>query len=614
MIKKRTPCNLPTCVYLRITMSPYNENIPDPKELEKEIGNFLNQKFGGNVKIVSPFSIPERDKTEDKSVKAEKQKFNLDFDMKPEELVAYLDQFIIRQERAKAVLATKICTHFNRIRHLKKEGRKASGIVGGIKNNVLMIGPTGVGKTYMVKLIADKIGVPFVKGDATKFTEAGYVGGNVEDLIRDLVREADDDITRAECGIVYIDEVDKIAASPHIMGADISRTGVQRALLKPMEETDVELKVPHDPVSMLKEMERYQKTGSVEKQVVNTGNILFIMSGAFNGLTEIVEKRNRKKSIGFGSTLHDSGEADAILKELRTEDLVEYGFETEFVGRLPVRTTLESLSEDDLFAILKNPNNPVILSKKLDFSAYGIALRFDDEILREIARRAHLENTGARGLVSAVEEVLLPFETRLPSLGLTEFPATIEAAVSPEEALTSLADPASAEKWEMRFQCLERQETETLSTYIKDHWEQLTIGHLLPITPFRTELASRLCIASGISTSQALERIHSHYEAVKKLEVNFFSKFGMHVLFEEDAVDFLMDQIVSSEATGEEIFTKITGDFKLGLALIREKTGKTHFFITREALLEPERFLDDLVKEELIGKDGAIRLPDNTKP
>lgn len=594
-------------------MSLYNENIPDPKELEKEIGNFLNQKFGGNVKIISPFSMPERDKKEDKSVRTNKESFSLDFKMKPEELVAYLDQFIIRQERAKAVLATKICTHFNRIRHLGEEGRKTSGIVGGIKNNVLMIGPTGVGKTYMVKLIADKIGVPFVKGDATKFTEAGYVGGNVEDLIRDLVREADDNIERAEYGIIYIDEIDKIASAPDVMGADISRTGVQRALLKPMEETDVELKVPHDPVSMLKEMERYQKTGDLEKQVVNTGNILFIMSGAFTGLSEIIEKRSRKKSIGFGAKLHDNSDTDAVLKELRTEDLVEYGFESEFVGRLPVRTTLESLSEDDLYEILKNPNNPVILSKKLDFSSYGISIRFSDEILREIAKRAHLENTGARGLVSAVEDVLLTFETRLPSVGVKEFPVTIEVAENPHETLASLTDPAMKETWQKRFQRLEEEETAYLSSYIEDHWTQLTMDHLLPLTPWRADVAAKLCIGKGIATGNAIETIHSHYEEVKKLEVNFFSKFGMHILFDEDAVDFLIDQILTAEATSEEMFTKITGDFELGLALIREKTSKAHFFITREALMSPERFLDDLIKEELTGKDGAIRLPDNTK-
>jgi ATP-dependent protease Clp ATPase subunit len=151
-------------------------------------------------------------------------------------------------------------------------------MVGSIKNNVLMIGPTGVGKTYVIKLIANKIGVPFVKGDATKFSETGYVGGDVEDLVRDLVREADDDIELAQYGIIYIDEVDKIASSRNLIGADVSRTGVQRALLKPMEETEVDLKVPHDPISMIQEIEQFRKTGKREKRSVNTGNILFIMS------------------------------------------------------------------------------------------------------------------------------------------------------------------------------------------------------------------------------------------------------------------------------------------------------------------------------------------------
>jgi ATP-dependent protease Clp ATPase subunit len=171
--------------------------------------------------------------------KAPRQKKKINFDLKPEELIAYLDQFVVKQDSAKAILATKICTHFNRIKRAQ-EGHENSGsvsMVGHIKNNVLMIGPTGVGKTYVIKLIANKIGVPFVKGDATKFSETGYVGGDVEDLVRDLVREADDDIELAQYGIIYIDEIDKIASSRNIIGADVSRTGVQRALLKPMEET-----------------------------------------------------------------------------------------------------------------------------------------------------------------------------------------------------------------------------------------------------------------------------------------------------------------------------------------------------------------------------------------
>ena len=189
----------------------------------------------------------------------------------------------------------------------------AHDMVGSIKNNVLMIGPTGVGKTYLIKLIAKKIGVPFVKGDATKFSETGYVGGDVEDLVRDLVREADDNIELAQHGIIYIDEIDKIAGSRNMIGADVSRTGVQRALLKPMEETEVDLKVPHDPISMLQEIERFRKTGNREKRSVNTKNILFIMSGAFGDLTEIIHRRMTSQNIGFGAAVRTHQDRQDIL-------------------------------------------------------------------------------------------------------------------------------------------------------------------------------------------------------------------------------------------------------------------------------------------------------------
>ena len=229
-------------------------NLPDQKELEKEIGDYLSRKYGSQVKIISTGLFPSSQPDGEKKTKVAKEsELTFNFDLKPEELVAYLDEYVVKQDEAKAVLATKICTHFNRIRLEHKSGRHASA--GQIKSNVLLIGPTGVGKTYLIKLIARKIGVPFVKGDATKFSETGYVGGDVEDLVRDLVREADDSIEKAQCGIIYVDEIDKIAASPHRIGADVSRTGVQRAFLKPMEETEVELKVPHDPISQIEAME-----------------------------------------------------------------------------------------------------------------------------------------------------------------------------------------------------------------------------------------------------------------------------------------------------------------------------------------------------------------------
>ena len=294
-------------------MKEINEKIPTPKELEKEIAEFLTKKFGGNVKVAQPMVIQQENMLgpDEKPPKREKK---ISFDLKPEELVAYLDQYIVKQESAKAILATKICTHFNRIKRYQASPDTVNDMVGSIKNNVLMIGPTGVGKTYMIKLIAKKIGVPFVKGDATKFSETGYVGGDVEDLVRDLVREADGDIEHAQYGIIYIDEIDKIASSRNLVGADVSRTGVQRALLKPMEETEVDLKVPHDPISMLQEVENFRKTGKREKNVVNTKKILFIMSGAFNDIAEIVQKRISSQGIGFGASLPKADEKAGFVE------------------------------------------------------------------------------------------------------------------------------------------------------------------------------------------------------------------------------------------------------------------------------------------------------------
>lgn len=385
-------------------MTPFNEKVPDPKELEKELGDFLAKKFGGSVKLASPIVMPQAAKT-DEGEKPPQRQPTIDFDLKPQDLISYLDQYVVKQTAAKDILATKICTHFNRIKHVQSAPDEFNDMVGVIKNNVLMLGPTGVGKTYMVRLIAKKIGVPFVKGDATKFSETGYVGGDVEDLVRDLVKEADGDMELAQYGIIYIDEIDKIASSQNLIGADVSRTGVQRALLKPMEETDVDLKVPHDPVSMLQEIDRFRKTGKKEKSSINTKHILFIMSGAFSGLEKIISRRITDQKIGFGASLSNASEEADILTRVKSEDLVQFGFESEFVGRLPVRSVFERLAQADLCDILKNPNNPIILGKKLDFAAYGIDVKFQTQALEVLAERAFDENTGARGLVSAVEEI-----------------------------------------------------------------------------------------------------------------------------------------------------------------------------------------------------------------
>ncbi len=219
-------------------MKTTNQKPPSPKEIEKELGQFLAKKFGASVKMMPPVVL-RQEAGADQPPRIARTRPEINFDLTPVQLVAYLNQYIIGQQRAKAVLATKVCTHFNRVKYMRQHADQVIDLVGGIKNNILMIGPTGVGKTYMIKLIAKKLGVPFVKGDATKFSETGYVGGDVEDLVRDLVREADDDIELAQCGIIYIDEIDKIAGSPNHLGADISRTGVERARLKPQEGTEV---------------------------------------------------------------------------------------------------------------------------------------------------------------------------------------------------------------------------------------------------------------------------------------------------------------------------------------------------------------------------------------
>ncbi|OQY41577.1 MAG: ATPase [Desulfobacteraceae bacterium 4572_87] len=452
--------------------------VPNQQELEKELGNYLSKKYGDRVKIISPFAIPKKDATDPDGKKSGSNGSDMgDFHMMPEEMESYLDGFVVKQDQVKAVLGTKICTHFNRIRfNHQKESESLSGAgkksgVGMIKNNVLMIGPTGVGKTYIIKLIAQKLGVPFVKGDATKFSETGYVGGDVEDLIRDLVYEADENIDQAENGIVYIDEVDKISSSRNVIGHDISRTGVQRALLKPMEETDVDMKVPHDPISQIQAIEHYRRTGKKEKKVVNTKNILFIMSGAFGDLTEIIKKRLQRQGIGFEADVRPTEIPWEILKEVRAQDLVEFGFESEFVGRLPVVVVFDELNKDDLFEILKNPNNPIIISKRMDFRAYGIDIKFENGALKRIAEMAETEKTGARGLVSAIEKVLIPFETRLPSTDIKQFLVTREVVDDPDKYLPLLLEKQNDPGWIDRFEKARNLEMEEIQQYIAERTE-----------------------------------------------------------------------------------------------------------------------------------------------
>ena len=592
--------------YSRVIMDTYNEKFPDPKELEKELSDFLAKKFGGSVKLATPIVLPQSD-TDDTVEQPARKLSDINFDLKPEELIAYLDQYIIKQDRAKAILSTKICTHFNRIRHRQSLAGNITGLVGSIKNNILMLGPTGVGKTYMIRLIAQKLGVPFVKGDATKFSETGYVGGDVEDLVRDMVRETNGDLARAQYGIIYIDEIDKIASAQNLVGADVSRTGVQRALLKPMEETEVDLKVPHDPISMLQEIERFRKTGQRERSTVNTKNILFIMSGAFSGLDKIIKKRLSDKAIGFGATFSNPQEDTQMLTRVTSEDLIQYGFESEFVGRLPVRAIFEHLSNDDLYSILENPNNPIVLGKKLDFAAYGITVKFGADALHLLAQKAFEESTGARGLVSAVERALLNFERRLPSTKVQTFAVSADVIENSRKWLRKLDAQPDHPDMQALYAKIKAEEKKSVSAYVNTNKTRLSDKFGLPLPPARVALIAEYYATHTTDINGVFDQFTHFYEQIKTIEMQFLKKHGINIVFEEDAIDHIFAQWLHATADLDAIYKKLSVDLEYGLKLVREKTGRNRFFLTRQALEAPEAFISQLLREAQ-SNDDALQL------
>lgn len=572
--------------------------LPNQKELEKELSEYLSKKYGNRIKIISPFVYPKGEETSTEEGRSNERKTDVfAFDMLPEELEAYLDSFIVKQTQGKAVLATKICTHFNRIKFLKKNvgGQRSLG-VGIIKNNVLMIGPTGVGKTYIVKLIAKKLGVPFVKGDATKFSETGYVGGDVEDLVRDLVYEANDDIELAENGIIYIDEVDKIASAKNIIGHDVSRSGVQRALLKPMEETEVDLKVPHDAVSQIQAIEHFRRTGKREKRVVNTKNILFIMSGAFGDLTEIIKKRLQKQGIGFEADVRPTEIPWEILKEVTAQDLVEFGFESEFVGRLPVVVVFDELTKDDLLEILKNPNNPVILSKRQDFNAYGIDLKFEERSLEKIAEMAAKEKTGARGLVSALEKVLMPFEKHLPSTAMRRLLVTPELVDNPDAELQVMEKEYDRPERIERFQSGARRELEDLMGFISTRVADFQKLYGLEMYPKRIQLAARIYLKKTTDITTALEDLRQMYHQVRLEEASLVNKLEMNISFDDSAIDEIVLKAIETDQDAGSLTSQLASKLEYGLKLVRDRSGTDHFLITGKAVTDMEGYINDLVQ------------------
>jgi len=509
---------------------------PNPDELRRDMEEFFTSKYGNRVQLGVLTAHPDQAKTADEGEESKDSPLDLNFEYLPRDIKHYLDRFVIRQDGAKKVLATAICDHYNHIKQCTGQERCKEYA----KQNIIMLGPTGVGKTYLVRTVADLIGVPFVKADATKFSETGYVGGDVEDLVRELVQKADGNIRLAEYGIIYLDEIDKIATPANILGRDVSGGGVQRGLLKLMEETEVTLRTPFDLASQLQAAMEFQTKGKVSRSVINTRHILFIVSGAFNALPPIIRKRVGAQNIGFRGRVPSTMKDDDYLALVKSTDFIEYGFESEFIGRLPVVVSCQELGVEDLYQILKHAEGSIIRQYTQAFQAYGIELVFSDEGLHRLAEKAYLELTGARSLVSVCERTFREFKYHLPHSSVRRLEVTAELVDAPERALEQLQE---------------------MSTHL-----------------------------------QMEELVH----LAGKIALQWSARNGLDLELQPAAAEMLAGKAIESGRPIEEVFAETFKDYEHGLNLIRKTRGISRFEITPEVIRDPSSTLDSWIRDYYI--------------
>ncbi len=515
----------------------------DPLEpLPGQIRDFLRRAGVKTVPFASapaptpPEAAPEADPEHEATLQRIRE-----FNLKPREIRDYLDRFVIQQAEAKKVLSVAICDHYNHVRQCLEDPALRERDYA--KQNIMLLGPTGVGKTYLMRCIAKLIGVPFVKADATKFSETGYVGGDVEDLVRDLVKLANGDVDLAQYGIIYIDEIDKIASAVSAAGGrDVSGRGVQINLLKLMEETDVSLHSQTDIAGQIQALMDFQRGGRPRKRTINTRHVLFIVSGAFDKLADQVKRRVQSSRIGFAAGGRDQPpDENDYVRLAQSRDFIDYGMEPEFIGRLPVRVACQALTPADLEQILLTAEGSILQQYRADFSGYGIDFEITREAVGEIARQAHAEQTGARGLMTVLEHVLRDFKFELPSTAIKSFRIDGTTVAQPQATLRGLLKENAA----VQRDVLKADVTAFAARFQKDH--------------------------------------------------------GFELVFEEAAVERLIELSLATDKTIRALCEEKFRDFQHGLKLISRDGEPRRFTITREVIDSPDKVLSRWVVESFKG-------------